>query len=99
MLLAETCPDIFPKRNWFFFTSQSFALNLYIFVAFEYWIFEYLFEYWVFAVNVVSSNPCVNFSLFINMHRWAHINSKSNDIYTHTKVRQLKFWMQAIPIP
>ena len=33
MLLAEKCPEIFPKYKGYFFVSEYFALNEYIFVA------------------------------------------------------------------
>ena len=33
MLLAEKCPEIFPKHKGYFFVSEYFALNEYIFVA------------------------------------------------------------------
>ena len=33
MLLAEKSPEIFPKHKRYFFISETFALNCYIFVA------------------------------------------------------------------
>ena len=40
------------------------------------------------VIDVVSSSPCVDpsprikiFIFIINMHRWAHISSKNNDIF------------------
>ena len=33
LLLAEKCPEIFSKQKDIWFTSESFALNRYIFVA------------------------------------------------------------------
>ena len=49
-----------------------------------------LIGYFASALNIVSSNLWVGpsttiiniFSLIINMYRWAHINSKSNNIFS-----------------
>ena len=44
-------------------------------------------EYWTSAVNAVSSNPCVGPLPRIKIHRWAHINSKNNGVFTNATVR------------